>query len=67
MDALKKRLDPGSMMLAVQDFRRASQGQRESIAEYIRRLEKMFRTAYGREGMSQETRELYCTVKCKKA
>ena len=45
------------MMLAVQDFRRASQGQRESIAEYIRRLEKMFRTAYGREGMSQETRE----------
>jgi hypothetical protein len=45
------------MMLAVQDFRRASQGQRESIADYIRRLEKMFRTAYGREGMSQETRE----------
>ena len=58
VDALKRRLDPGSKMLAIQDFRHASQGERESIADYIRRLEKMFRTAYGRDEMSTETREV---------
>ena len=54
MDTLKKRLDP---MLAVQDFRHASQGPHESIADYISHLEKMLRTAYSREGMSTETQE----------
>lgn len=53
---LKRRLDPSSKMLAAQDFRRASQGRNESVADYIRRLERMFRQAYGREGMSAETR-----------
>ena len=54
--SLKRRLDPGSKMLAAQDFRRASQGRNEPIADYIRRLECMFRQAYGRDGMSAETR-----------
>ena len=54
--SLKRRLDPSSKMLAVQDFRRASQGQNEPIADYIRSLECMFRQAYGRDGMSAETR-----------
>ena len=53
---LKRRLDPGSNMLAAQDFRRASQRKDESIADYIRRLERVFRQAYGSDGMSAETR-----------
>ena len=53
---LKRRLDPGSKMLAAQDFRRASQRKDESIADYIRRLERVFCQAYGSDGMSAETR-----------
>ena len=55
--ALKRRLDPGSKTLAAQDLRRASQGQDELISNYVRRLEKMFRMAYGRDGISAETRD----------
>ena len=33
---LKRRLDPGSKMLAAQDFRRASQNRSEPVADYIR-------------------------------
>ena len=54
---LRKRLDPGSKMLAAQDFRRASQQREEAVADYIRRLERAFRQAYGADGMSSETRD----------
>ena len=57
IDALRSRLDPGSRALAAQDFRHASQCEGESVADYIRRLEQLFRRAYGRERMSDETRE----------
>ncbi len=40
-------------MLAVQDFRHASQ---KTVAEFIRRLERHFRVAYGRDGLGSETR-----------
>ena len=36
-DTLKKRLDPGSNMLAAQDFRRAAQQENELIVDYISR------------------------------
>ena len=49
-------LDAGSRALAAQDFRHASQREKESVADYISRLEQLFRQAYGREGMSDETR-----------
>ena len=44
-------------MLAAQDFRRATQRDGEPIASYIRRVEQVFRAAYGKAGMSSETRD----------
>ncbi len=40
-------------MLAVQDF---SQKDEETVADFIRRLERHFRVAYGRDGLGSETR-----------
>ena len=57
-DTLKKHLDPGSKMLAAQDFRHAAQRENELIADYIRRLEQTFRIAYGQDGISVETRDV---------
>ncbi len=56
VSALQERLDPGGKLLAVQDFRHASQKDRESVAEFIRRLERLFQVAYGRDGLGVETR-----------
>ena len=55
--AMRNRLDPCSRALAAQDFRHAAQRQGESVADFIRRLEQMFKLAYGRDKMSDETRE----------
>ena len=44
-------------MLAGQDFRHATQETGESVAEYVRRLERLFQVAYGRDGLSVETRQ----------
>jgi len=55
--ALRERLDPGSQALAQQDFRHAIQAESECVADYIRRLERLFQIAYGRGGMKSETRE----------
>ena len=54
---MRNRLDPCSRALAAQDFRHASQRRGESVADFIRRLEQMFKLAYGRDKMSDETRE----------
>ena len=54
--ALRSRLDLTSMALAAQDFRHASQHEGESVPDYISRIEQLYRRAYGREGMSDETR-----------
>ena len=56
IDSLRERLDPGGRMLAVQDFRHASQRDEETVADFIRRLERHFRVAYGRDGLGSETR-----------
>ena len=55
--ALRKRLDPQNRVLAAQDFRHALQGESESVADYIRRLERHFQIAYGSESLTTETRE----------
>ena len=55
--ALRLRLHPGSRTLAVQEFRHTSQGDSEKVADFIRRLECTFNVAYGRDGMSVETRD----------
>lgn len=55
--ALRLRLNPGSRTLAAQEFRHTSQSYNERVADFIRRLERTFNVAYGREGMSMETRD----------
>ena len=55
--AMRSRLDAGSCALAAQDFRHATQGPQETVSDYILRLEKIFRRAYGREHMTEETRK----------
>ena len=54
--ALRGRLDPGSRIMAAQDFRHASQEEHEKVADFIRRLEQLFKLAYGRDPISRETR-----------
>ncbi len=55
-EALRVRIDPGKRTLAVQDFCHASQKGKEAISDFIRWLERTFRIAYGRDGLSAETR-----------
>ena len=50
-------LELGSKALIAQEFRHAAQQESETVADYISRLEQLFRHAYGREGMSDETRD----------
>ena len=57
VDALRDRLDPGGRMLAVQDFRHAAQKSEESVADFIRCLERCFRVAYGRDNLGKEAQE----------
>jgi hypothetical protein len=57
VDSLRRCLEPGSKTLAAQELQRVSQVQDESIADYIRRLKKMFRMAYGGDKISAETRD----------
>jgi len=56
--ALKERLDPGNQSLAALDFRHASQKSSEAVSDFIQRLEKLFQTAFGRENLSTETRDM---------
>ncbi len=42
---LARRLDPGSRIMAVQDFRHAVQGDSETVADYLRKLERQFQLA----------------------
>ena len=54
--ALRIRLDPGSKVMAAQDFRHTVQEESESVCNYIHRLERTFRIAYGHDHMLPETR-----------
>ena len=55
--ALRNRLDPGSRSMAAQDFRHATQRESETVSDFILRLERIFQSAYGRDGLSNETRD----------
>ena len=55
--SLRRRLDPGSKTLAAQDFRHTSQKDGEAVSDFIRRLERTFRIAYGRDAMATDTRD----------
>ena len=67
VDALRDRLDPGGWMLAVQDFRHAAQKSEESVADFIRCLERCFRVAYGRDNLGKEAQEAFFMDSSKKA
>ena len=54
--AMRNRLDPSSRAMAAQDFRQAPQHKGESVSDFIRRVEQLFKLAYGKDGMSEETR-----------
>ena len=43
--------------MAVQDFRHLAQREGETVGDFIRRLERTFQLAYGRDGMLPETRD----------
>ena len=64
VEALRSRLEPGSKAVAAQDFRHATQKDSELVADFVRRLERIFRIAYGHDPMSNETRDtlLYCQL-----
>uniref|UniRef100_A0A1X7SUF3 CCHC-type domain-containing protein n=1 Tax=Amphimedon queenslandica TaxID=400682 RepID=A0A1X7SUF3_AMPQE len=57
IETLRNRLDPGSKALAAQDFRHATQEDKEKVSDFICRVEKAFRKAYGRDVMLSETRD----------
>ena len=58
VEALKSRLEPRDRALAAQDFRHATQRKSETVADYVRRMERAFQLAYGRDGMLRETRQM---------
>ena len=58
-DAIRKRLDQETKILAAQDFRHTVQRESEKVADFIRRLERTFRIAYGRDSISKDTREAF--------
>ena len=51
--AMGNCLDPSSRAMAAQDFRHA---KGESVSDFIRRVEQLFKLAYGKDGTSEETR-----------
>ena len=59
LKTLRSRLDSGNKILAAQDFRRTAQRETESVPDFIRRLERAFRIAYGRDCLTQETKEAF--------
>ena len=54
--SLRIRLESGTKAMAAQDFRHCAQRENEGVSDFIVRLEKTFRLAYGHEAMSMETR-----------
>ena len=54
---MQARLEFGGKAVAAQDFRHTVQGETELVVDFVRRLERVFRRAYGRDRMSTETKE----------
>ena len=64
--ALRTRLDPGGRALAAQDFRHTMQREAEPVSDFVRRLERTFQIAYGRDVMSLKPGTPSCTVSYRK-
>lgn len=57
VDALQSRLDPRNRTMAAQEFRHSMQRQEESDTEFIRRIEKAYQVAYGKDSLNPDTRD----------
>ena len=55
-EALRLHLDTASKTKAAQEFRHTAQQEVETVSDFIRRLERTFRTAYSRDVMSGDQR-----------
>ena len=57
INALRARLDPGSKTMAAQEFRHTLQKVGETVPDFIRRVEKIFQIAYGKDDLNRVTRD----------
>ena len=57
VETLRERLDPVNRVVVAQDFRHATQGESESVEDFMCRLERLFQIAYGRDGLNADARE----------
>ena len=57
IEAIRSRLDSTNRTMAAQEFRHSTQPQGESVADFIRRLEKAFQVAYGKDSLHSDTRD----------
>ena len=57
IDALGTRLDPGSKITAAQEFRHSLQRSSETVSDFIRRIQKTYQVAYGRDNLNVATRD----------
>jgi hypothetical protein len=55
---MRGRLDPNNRTLAAQDFRHMQQQKDETVADFMRRLERTFSHAYGKDPLTKESRDL---------
>ena len=53
---LRSKLDPGSKIMAAQDFRHASQEENEKVDDFVHRLEQLFKLANSHDTISAEMR-----------
>ena len=54
-EVLQERLDAGNKTLAAHDCRHTCQQDGDSVTKFIRRLERIFQLAFGRDRMEQVT------------
>ena len=57
IEALRRRLDPGSKTVAAQEFRHSLQRRGEVVSDFIQRLEKKYHVAYGKDDLAASTRD----------
>ncbi len=47
ISALRLRIDPQNRVSTATDFRHALQAEEETVADYVKRIERLFQIAYG--------------------
>ena len=62
--AVRERLDPASKVLAGHDFLHTAQQEGESVADFLRWLERVFHIAYGQDEFGdQRSHSLWTTAR----